>query len=248
MNKKLALLGVTLAIFLWFLITQFQIIDKFFLPGPIEVFFELGRLLTTGQLTTDVVMTLIRVTLSFILAAIIGIPIGLILGVFVKAYDFSEILLDFARSTPASAVFPLFLLLFGVDDKSKIAVSVFCISSIIIFNTAQGVRNSKKSRIEAAKLMGATKFQIFKEILFWESLPQTIIGLRTSISFTLILIILTEMFIGTEFGIGRKIIDFQYTYSISSLYATIILIGILGYLLNQAFAILEKKVVHWNGK
>jgi NitT/TauT family transport system permease protein len=56
------------------------------------------------------------------------------------------------------------------------------------------------------------------------------------------------MFIGTQFGIGRRIIDYQYTYTIVSLYATIILAGVLGYLLNQVFAQMETKVVHWNGK
>ena len=240
MNKK-GLIGVSIALLIWFIIVYFKIIDPFFLPGPIEVFSTLIGLLLGGTLNQDIIMTMFRLLSSFTLAALIGVPIGLILGAYTKLYDSTEIILDFIRSTPASAVFPLFLLIFGVDDKSKIAVAVFCISAIIIFNTAYGIRNSKKSRIEAAKLMGATNFQIFKEILFWEALPQTIVGLRTSISWALILIVLTEMFIGTEFGIGRRIIDYQYTYSIASLYATIILSGITGYLLNQIFAQIETK-------
>ncbi len=248
MNKQRGLLGVAALIGLWLAVTYFKIIDPFFLPGPVEVFSTLAHLLLSGTLNPDITMTLFRVVASFILSAVIGIPLGLFLGANQKAYDSAEIIIDLFRSTPASAVFPLFLLLFGVDDSSKIAVSVFCISSIITFNTAYGIRNSKKARVEAAKLMGATKSQIFTQILFWEALPQTLVGLRTSISLSLILIILTEMFIGTQFGLGRRIIDYQYTYSIASLYATIILTGVLGYLLNQLFVTFEKKVVHWNGK
>lgn len=247
MNKN-GLIGVGLVIVLWSIISFFQVIDSFFLPNPLEVFTTLFMLLSTGALNSDIIMTLFRIITSFGIATIFGIPIGLILGSSKKAYDSVEVLLDFVRSTPASAVFPLFLLVFGVNDESKIAVAVFCIIVVIIFNTAYGVRNSKKARVEAAKLMGATKKQIFTQILFWESLPQTLVGLRTSISLSLILIILTEMFIGTEFGIGRRIIDYQYTYSVAQLYATIILAGTIGYLLNQIFAQIETKIVHWSGK
>jgi NitT/TauT family transport system permease protein len=242
------LIGVIILLLLWFVLSAFHIVDAFFLPGPQTVLMELLRLLITGTLNADIIATLARVASAFAIAITIGIPTGLILGASVKAYEGSEFVIDFFRSIPATAIFPLFLLIFGIEDSSKIAVAAFGALLLIIFNTAHGVMNSKKARIEAAKLMGASKFQIFKEIMLWESLPQTFIGLRTSLSLTLIVIIVTEMFIGTQFGLGRRIIDFQYTYSIAALYATIILTGIIGYLLNQMFALLEKKVVHWNGK
>jgi NitT/TauT family transport system permease protein len=246
--NKFTLIGIFSIFLIWTVVTQFNIIDSFFLPHPEEVILKLLTLLQNGELNTDITLTSIRVIFSFCLAGLLGIPIGLFIGSNEKIYNSTEIIIDFIRSTPAPAIFPLFLLIFGVDDKSKIALAVFCISAIIMFNTAQGVRNSKKPRIEAVKLMGASKMQIFKEITFWEALPQTIVGLRTSISLSLTLIILTEMFIGTQYGLGRRIIDYQYTYSITSLYATILLTGILGYLLNQIFASLEKKVIHWNRK
>jgi NitT/TauT family transport system permease protein len=246
--KKNNFIGIAIFFLLWFLISQFQIIDKFFLPDPINVIQEALRLLISGEINLDIYFTLSRIFISFILAAVIGISLGLIIGAYPKLYYSTESLIDFFRSLPASAMFPLFLLVFGVDDKSKIAVAVFCIGIIILFTTAQAIMNSKKSRIEAARLMGATKKQIFQEILFWEALPQIITGLRTSISLCLILIILTEMIIGTQYGLGRRIIDFQYNYSISSLYAAILLTGLLGYILNQIFVQIEKKFIHWSGK
>ena len=119
---------------------------------------------------------------------------------------------------------------------------------IIIFNTAHGVMNVKNSRVLAAKIMGATKSQIFKWILFWESLPQTFIGLRSAISLSLVVIIVTEMFIGTTSGLGRRIIDSQITYEIPTMYAVILLTGIIGYLLNLVFLLIEKRLIHWMGK
>lgn len=96
--------------------------------------------------------------------------------------------------------------------------------------------------------MGASKIQIFSNILLWESLPQTLIGLRTAASWILVIIIVTEMFIGTSAGIGRRIVDFQYTYNIPEMYAMIIVAGTIGYLINLLFAIFERKVVHWAEK
>ncbi len=96
--------------------------------------------------------------------------------------------------------------------------------------------------------MGATKTQIFKSVLFWESLPQTIVGFRMAVSLSLVVIIVTEMFIGTNVGIGQRIIDFQYTYDVKGMYAVILLAGLIGYLCNVSFVLVEKRFTHWIGE
>jgi len=97
-----------------------------------------------------------------VIALIPGLPLGLFLGRSEKTYQSFEFIIDFFRSTPATALFPLFLLIFGIGDESKIALAAFTAMLIIIFNTAHGVMNASKSRVLAAKVMGATKIQIFK--------------------------------------------------------------------------------------
>jgi ABC-type nitrate/sulfonate/bicarbonate transport system permease component len=246
--KKDILIGIIAVFAIWAGITYSKIYDAFFLPNPVDVLIELGNLLITGTLNADIYSTIIKLAITFAIAAGVGIPIGLLLGSSKRIYASMEFVIEFFRSIPPVALFPLFLLIFGIDDSSKIAVASFGAALIIIFNTAHGVMNSKKSRIIAAKLMGATKLQIFKKIIFWESLPQTFIGLRTGISIALIIIIVTEMFIGTQFGLGRRIIDFQYIYNIKGLFGVILLTGLLGYGINMIFAEIEKRVVHWNGK
>jgi ABC-type nitrate/sulfonate/bicarbonate transport system permease component len=246
--KKYTIIGPIIVVIIWFLVSKFGFIDKFFLPDPIAVIRELGHLLITGTILPDLFSTLGRVLISFFIAVILGVPLGLFLGRSEKLYRSSEFIIDFFRSTPATALFPLFLLIFGITDKSKIAVAAFTSMLIIIFNTAYGVMHAKKSRVLAAKIMGASKMQIFKWILFWESLPQTFIGLRSAVSLSLVVIIVTEMFIGTSVGLGRRIIDAQMTYEIPAMYAIILLTGIIGYLLNYIFIILEKKILHWSGK
>lgn len=246
--KPYTLLGPAFLILSWTGVTKFQLADSFFLPDPFTTAKELVELLSAGEIMQDFLATLQRVVLSFGIAVTIGVPLGLALGSKKNFYRSAEFIIDFFRSTPATAVFPLFLLLFGITDKSKIAVAAFTSALIIIFNTAYGVMHAKKSRLLAAQLMGATPLQIFRWILFWGSLPQTFIGLRSAVSLSLVVIIVTEMFIGTSVGLGRKIIDAQITYEIPTMYAVILLAGILGYLLNAIFIVIEKRFLHWSGK
>lgn len=245
--NKLIFLGPVILFMLWGIVFHLKLIDPFFLPSPIETIEELLNLFRS-DFTKDISATLLRTVKAFLIAIFIGLPVGLLLGKTEKIYRSIEFIIDFFRSTPATALFPLFLLIFGVTDNSKIAVAAFGALLIIIFNTAYGVINSKKSRIIAAKLMGASRFQIFKWIIFWESLPQTFLGLRNAISLTLVVIIVTEMFIGTNIGLGRRIIDSQLIYNIKAMYASIIVAGVLGYLLNYALLFLERRIVHWSTK
>lgn len=233
---------------LWWGVTRFGFVDTFFLPDPIAVFGKLAELLLNGSLFEDSIVTLRRVLSAFFAALIFGIPLGLWLGRMETMYRSIEFVIDFFRSTPATALFPLFLLVFGVTDASKIAVAAFTSMLLIIFNTAHGVMYAKKSRILAATIMGATETQIFRLVLFWESLPQIFVGLRSALSMSLVVIVAAEMVIGTSSGLGRRIIDAQVTYEIPTMYAAILLSGIVGYALNMCFLILEKKLLHWNGR
>jgi NitT/TauT family transport system permease protein len=246
--KKNILLGPALLILCWLIVSQLELIESFFLPSPIDTFLEVFSLFTSGKILSDLAFTVGRVIFSFSLAIAIGLPIGLILGASQKIYYSFEFVIDFCRSVPATALFPLFLLVFGIGDQSKIAVTAIACSLVILFNTAHGVMNAKKARVIAAKLMGAKNHQVFRFISFWESLPQSFVGIRTALSYSLIMIIITEMFIGTSFGLGKRIIDAQYIYNIREMYAVIFISGIIGYLLNAAIASLEKRLIHWAGK
>ncbi len=246
--KKLSIIGPLILIALWMFLSFTNLIDSFFLPSPFETFYEIFVLLFTGKIIPDLFTTFIRTIEAFLIALVLGVPLGLFLGGKEKVYRSLEFLIDFFRSTPITAIFPLFLLLFGIGDLSKIAVASFAALLLIIFNTAYGVLNANKSRILAAKVMGASKWQVFKKVVFFESLPETFIGLRTAISWTLVVIVVTEMFIGTNIGIGHYILNAQYIYDIKGMYASIILAGLLGYLLNYTLLFLERKYIHWKGK
>jgi sulfonate transport system permease protein len=242
------LTGPFLLIFVWWVAYYFALVDENLLPSPFATLADTSINIVTGNMMADFWYTLVRVFYAFIIAAIFGVPIGIVLGSSQRLYRSFEFIIDFFRSTPATAMFPLFLLLFGLGDFSKIAVASFAAFLVIVFNSAYGVMNTRQTRILAARSMGASRFRIFVDVIFFETLPQTFIGLRTAVSMALVVIIVAEMFIGAQDGLGHRIIDAQISYNLTDMYGSILVTGAMGYGLNVFFLVIERNLIHWSGK
>ncbi|MBD2459803.1 ABC transporter permease [Oscillatoria sp. FACHB-1407] len=247
-DKLLPLLGVLLLFVVWWFISISGWVNPVLLPTPIATLARLFSEIFGGTMMTDFAATVLRTFQAFLMAAVVGVPLGVALGSSERVYRSVEFLIDFFRSTPASALIPMFILFFGVSDISKVIIAAFSALLLILFNSAYGVMNAKRSRILAAKVMGANRLQIFRDVLLFESLPQTFIGLRSGISIALVIVIVAEMFIGTEQGLGKRIIDAQQILNVQDMYASILITGILGYFLNVFFLLVEKRFIHWSGK
>lgn len=247
-DRLLPLFGVLLLFVIWWLIAVSGWVNPVLLPTPIATIGHLVSAIFSGNLMVDFNATVVRTFQAFLLAAIIGVPLGVALGSSERVYRSVEFLIDFFRSTPASALIPMFILFFGISDISKVIIAAFSALLLILFNSAYGVIQAKRSRILAARVMGANQWQTFKDVLLWESMPQTFIGLRSGISIALVIVIVAEMFIGTQHGLGKRIIDAQQVLNVKDMYASILITGILGYVLNMLFLLFEKRFIHWSGK
>ncbi|MEO0802986.1 MAG: ABC transporter permease [Cyanobacteria bacterium J06642_2] len=237
--------GTIGVIIIWWIAARLELINPLLLPGPFATIATLISSTFQGNLLEDFGNTLYRTLYAFAIASAFGIPLGVIIGSSQKVYRAFEFLIDFFRSTPATAMFPLFLVIFGIDDFSKIAVAAFAGFLVIFFNVAYGVMNARKTRILAAKVMGAPLWRIFFDVMFFETVPQMFIGLRTAVSLVLVIIIVAEMFVGSNDGMGHRIIDAQIIYDMEQMYASIIATGIMGFGLNLFFLKAEQKFVHW---
>jgi NitT/TauT family transport system permease protein len=145
-------------------------------------------------------------------------------------------------------MFPLFLVLFGVGDETKISVAAFGAMLVILFNVAYGVMNARKTRLLAAKVMGASRLRVLFDVMLLESLPQTFVGLRNGVSLALVIIVVAEMFIGSHYGLGHSVFEAQQLFDMPRMYAAIFAAGALGYGLNLLFLVVERRFVHWSGK
>ena len=247
-GRFLPVLGPLLLFIVWDAVVRFGFIKPILLPTPFDTLVALITGLAGGPLLLDFAVTVKRTLEAFLIAAAVGVPLGVLLGSNERAYRSVEFLIDFFRSTPSSALIPLFLLIFGVSDVNKVAIAAFGALLIVLFNSAYGVMNARKQRIMAAKVMGASRWQIFKDVLIWESLQPTLVGLRSAVSMALVIVIVAEMFIGSDNGLGHRIIDAQQVMNVKSMYSAILAAGILGYTLNVLFLIIERRVVHWSGR
>jgi NitT/TauT family transport system permease protein len=246
--KALPFIGPVLLFIVWDLTVRLGFIKPILLPPPVDALGALIGGLAGGPLMMDFAVTVWRTVQAFLIAAVVGMPLGVLLGSNEKAYRSVEFLIDFFRSTPSSALIPLFLLIFGITDVNKIAIASFGAMLIVLFNSAYGVMNAKKTRVMAAQIMGVSKWHVFKDVMLMESLAQTFVGLRSAVSMGLVIVIVAEMFIGSETGLGHRIIDAQQVLNVKSMYAAILAAGALGYALNILFLVLERKIVHWSGR
>ncbi len=248
LEPLLPIIGVVGLIAVWYLAVLGEIVDPILLPSPTATFRAMWNGMLHGKLGGDFLKTVERTAFATVIAAVVAIPLGILLGSSEKVYRSVEFVVDFFRSTPASAMFPLFLVLFGVGDRTKISVAAFGAALVILFNVAYGVINARKTRLLAAKVMGASRLRVLTDVMLLESLPQTFVGLRNGVSLALVIVIVAEMFIGSTDGLGQRVFEAQQLFNMADMYAAIFAAGALGYGLNLLSLLIEQRFVHWTGK
>lgn len=237
------LLGVITFIAFWSSIVSMW--HPYYIVSPTETFNELLELFSTRSFYQDIFSTLVGTMSGLIIGNIIGILFGLIFGYFFRLFHFSSIVIDLLRSIPATALFPLFFIIFGVGIVPKIALISFTITWIMLINSIYGVRYTSTIRKKIARLHDSGIVDLFRDIIFPEALPHIFAGLRIAVSTSLILMITFEMFFGSDYGLGHRIYESSQTYRIPELYATIFISGSIGYIFNKIVLLIEKKYLHW---
>lgn len=247
-DRLLPVSGALLLMGIWWLAAEVGWLNTRLIPAPGPTLATTWEALLHGTMAHDLFRTLTRVVYAFAFAAGIGVPLGILIGAKERIYRSIEFLIDFFRSTPSTAMFPLFMLIFGLGEEGKVALAAFAAFLIILFNVAYGVLNARKTRILAARSMGASSFRIFADIIFLETLPQIFVGLRAGVSIALVVVVVAEMFIGGVDGMGHRIIEDQYGYNLRDMYGSLLVSGAFGYGLNYLFLQVERHFVHWAGR
>ena len=242
------IIGPILIVAIWSALTVTELVRPLFLPSPWHVGRALYSLATNGPLWRDLAATLFRAIVAFLLAAGAGLIIGVPLGAWKKLYESFEVVFDFFRSLPSPALIPLAMLLFGLGNLSRIVVAAFTCTLINAVQAAYAVRTIPRFRITAAKLSGAKGLFLISSVFIPSVIPDIVAGWRITLSLSLIIILVTEMFIGTTVGLGMRINEFHLMFRSAEMYAAILVAGLSGYSLNKAVEIIERRFVHWAGR
>ena len=197
----------------------------------------------------DAAVTLRRLGVALLLAILIGLPVGLLLGYYSRLYRDLEGIFHALRSVPATALFPLLLIVIGVGEQSIVFVATYPGLLIVLINGATGAIQADPRRVRQAEILGMSGWQIVTRVLFYESLPLVLSALRTVVSYALVLVIAIEMFIGVgESGLGRRIFDLQSSYRIPEAYAVILITALIGILLNVLVSTIEGYLLRWQSE
>jgi NitT/TauT family transport system permease protein len=242
------LVGPSAILALWALLAYTHTVSPLLLASPHEVLVALAKLLGSGALASALLATTSRTLAGFAVSAVIGIPVGLVVGSSSAIREELRLVIDFCRSLPPTALLPLFLFFFGVGDLAKILLSGFSCALIIVLGTSEGVIGCNQMRLKLATAFGASRWALLFRVIFPESLPSIAVALRTCLSLSLILVVVAEMYVGTGSGLGRMIADSHLMHRTSEMYATIAAAGLLGYALNWGLRAVAVRVVHWSGK
>ena len=240
--------SIIVFLILWQIVFKLKLINPLFFPAPVGTLKEGFAVMVSDSFIRDVLSSFGRIFIGLFLAVGAGIPAGFLIGYYAAVYNYAHWIIDFSRSIPPILVFPLCLLIFGTGNLSRIAVIFFGCVFILMMHTAKGMMNIPVIRIHAAKTIGAKARHIFLNVILYESLPGIFIGIRTSLSMAIIVGLVTEMLVGTRYGLGSRIVYAQTSYATEEMYFIIILVGTMGFLMNHILVLAEKKIIHWNGQ
>lgn len=243
--KRYAAIGPLVVILLWIVLHYSGFVRPLWLPSPWKTLIATSRMVVTLDGLVTILWTLVRILVGYALSVMIGIPLGLLMGRFRRIGLSVSSIVDFLRSLPALALFPLLMLVFGIGEASKIATTVLSCSLVLIVHAMYGVQAAAPERLVAAELMSASRIEIFTKVILWEALPSIAMGMRIALSLAVVVIIVTEMFISTSVGLGYRIYQDHLTYRIPEMYAAILMTGFVGLGLNILFNRIEKRVLHW---
>lgn len=242
------LLVIVVLLAAWQLATSSGLISPLFLAPPLQVGGALILSVQDGSLFKSLAATLLRASVGFSIGASIGVLVGIPLGYFERAYRAFAWLLDFVRSVPITALLPLFVLFLGIGDWAQVAAVAWASGLLLLVHTALGVRSVLPGRIQVARALRATPRQVLWHVILPDSLANIFIGLRTAVSYALVVTIVAEMLLSGTAGLGRSIYQASQVYATDRVYAGILMAGALGYSTNRLLELLDRRVVHWRGR
>jgi NitT/TauT family transport system permease protein len=229
---------------LWSILTYGRLVDPLFLPSPGRVFQAGYDLFLELGFTSDILNSVYRVMVGFLGAAIIGVPLGLIMGTFRAAEAFTEPVVGFIRYMPASAFIPLFILWLGIGDVEKIAIIFVGSFFQLVLMVAVVAKNVQKDLLETAYTLGARRFQVIRKVLLPASLPGIVDTLRIIVGWAWTYIIVAEL-VASASGIGYMIISSQRMLRTGNIIFGILTIGILGLITDYFFKWLYNRLFPW---
>ncbi|MEX1019720.1 MAG: 1,4-dihydroxy-2-naphthoate octaprenyltransferase [Litorilinea sp.] len=229
---------------IWELLVTLGALDRRFFPPPSEILVRLAELIQDGQLVTATIVTLRRMAIGFVLAAVPAVLIGLLMGMNRTTRVILSPLIYALYPVPKIALVPMVVILFGIGETSKYAIVVISVFFLVAINTLAGVLNIEQRYFDIARNNGAKGWDLVWGVAVPASLPNILTGINLGIGFALTVIVGTELLL-PQGGIGALIWQSYQIYDIATIFAGLIVVALLGWLFNTAMLELERQLIPW---
>ncbi|MGB9979180.1 ABC transporter permease [Methanobacterium sp.] len=216
-----------------------------FIPTPTTIAETIWSLILSGELITDIWVSMWRVLIAFALSLIVGLSLGFLLGGFFRSAEKAlSPLLDMISQANPFTLLPVFIAFLGIGEVSKIVFIYFVSQWPVLFNTIVGITNVDPVLVKLGKATGLSKFQMFSKVLLPASLPTVFTGIRMAAVFSLFMLIGAEM-LGSTAGLGYLVMQAEGVMNYPVMYSAIVVVALFGIIFNYAIVLVERRLTSW---
>ncbi|MFW5470230.1 ABC transporter permease [Knoellia sp. CPCC 206435] len=218
---------------------------SFYFPPLSTILTEFRALWIFENVPTQIVPSLVRLAAGFAIAVVGGVALGLLLGSVRWLEEATRPIIEFLRATPGVAVLPIMMLILGIGTSMKIGIIALVSAWPILLNTIDGVRSVEPVLRDVSRSYRLSRWDRIRYITLPTAMPQIFAGARTALAIGVVAMVISEM-VGTPGGMGYFILSSQREFNIPAMWTGIIALGIVGYLLNKLFGLVENRVLSWH--
>lgn len=217
-------------------------IDGF--PGPVPVAGRARELIEQGTLFSDLLASLRRVLLGFVLGVVLAVPVGFAMGWYPMVRGLFEPWLQFFRMIPPLAIIPLAIVLMGIDETPKVFVIFLAAFLSTVVSTYQGVISVDRTLINAARVLGAGDRRLFVDVVVPASTPFILVGMRIGLGASWATVVAAEL-IASQGGLGYRMQQAQLYYELPTIFVSLIMIGLVGLVMDRLLLLAERRLTGW---
>ena len=244
--RRIGLHGASLLLplLIWLVVSHAKFVGEAFLPSPDRVIGSLWSMARSGILWADASASMYRVMLGFLLAAGVGVPLGILMGSFATIRALLEPLSGFLRYMPAAAFTPLLIIYLGIDEAPKIALIAIGTVFFNMLMVMDAVKFVPQELIEATLTLGGSQRQIVSQVITPYTMPSIIDTLRINMATSWNLLVVAEL-MAAEVGLGKRIQLAQRFFRTEQIFADLLILGLIGFAMDLAFRLLLRFTCRW---
>lgn len=219
-------------------------LESYLLPSPETVIDAFSKAICTGELLRHTVSSMAKIAGGYLLALLFAIPSGIMIGLWQRAYDMLNPMVQMARFVPAISLIPIVVLWFGIGYQAATVIIFFGAFCPVLINTISGVEGVEREYVDFALTHGAQRRHLLTKVIIPAALPDIFVGMRVGLGYAWRAMIGAEM-LASKFGLGYMIMDARWLLQTERVLMGIITIGFIGLLLDLSFRSAEKSMLKW---